>query len=416
MRETDFSSQGGTPKSYSVEHSEAGDSQDEAPQPAPPQPIPVPQTPRILIQDRTPPDDAFPDSLGSPLTPPKRSSPPKSTKSEFKTPSPPKTLPDLPTPSSSDESDRNSPVKMPKTPRLGAQHSSRWLQTPKPPGGWLATPKPPTNAVESDSAVEERPNLNADDDRGEYPITPSRPPTDNTSLPAKTPKPPGGWLSTPAPAPRFHDESNSELEPVQPNPGLLTPVASLSKGSALDPKTPAAPGGWINTPVPRRSVLKVRFDSESPMVKEDSSAYGQADRSSSEVTETESRRDQSRSERSSPPRSPRKPKSTHIRVLDAFGREEEVTEPASAPSKSRDTSGSRSGLRVLDAMGREMRDEEVATVDESKFLMDEVAPTRAELVSRIRQGLDNLVSEFGDTDGYVQFECVFLQATDELCL
>src|SRR6266567_4026453 len=62
-----------------------------------------PDAPQILPDGHTTPQDSFGQS--SPPSTPSRRSTPQSLRREFKTPSPPKSLPDLPTPSSSDESE-----------------------------------------------------------------------------------------------------------------------------------------------------------------------------------------------------------------------------------------------------------------------------------------------------------------------
>lgn len=144
------------------------------------------------------------------MTPTKRATVPTKNRMEFKTPSPPKGLPDLPGPPSSDDDDQLQPSSR-------DTYRSSLFQTPKPPGGWFSTPKMDTN----------QPLAKAD------------------SLPTE-----------------IYGSSNS----ISRSSGLATPVGSLSRASSLPHQTPAPPGAWVNTPgtVGRRSnIMKVRFDVES---------------------------------------------------------------------------------------------------------------------------------------------------------
>jgi hypothetical protein len=88
-------------------------------------------------------------------------------------------------------------------------------------------------------------------------------------------------------------------------------------------------------------------------------------------------------------------------MVDAFGREQEFNTSAQA-----DANRSRKALRVVDAMGREIRETDDTTVQESKI----VEPSsRAELLSRIRQGLDDLVVDLEDVDECVRIPLIFSQ-------
>lgn len=293
-------------------------------------------------------------------------------KNEFKTPSPPKGLPDLPTPSSSDESTSRSYANI--------QSGSKWLATPKPPGGWLNTPKPSREVMEqgsaSDDATQRNGNTSTADDGLSYLKTPARsevPPGFQSS--AKTPKPPGGWVSTPAPAPipaqSIPVDSPSDI-PVR-NQGLLTPVASFSKGSKLEPKTPAAPGAWLATPAVKKSILKVRFEPEVSTFTDKSESGKHPDSSFDDSvsgvngldnSDDGLQRTEELSSKSPPtPHRQKSPKSPKIRVLDAFGREQDLDEN-----------------HVEDAEAAEA----AATLNHSNV-------SRGELLSRIRNGLDDLV-------------------------
>ena len=343
-------------------------------------------------------------TTSSPLTPTRNKSP-QHLKNEFKTPSPPKGLPDLPTPSSSDESEN----------RLyrNIQSGSKWMATPKPPGGWLNTPKPSREVTEQGSPSDDATGINGDtplatDDGISYLTTPARAEaTHGFQSSAKTPKPPGGWLSTPAPAPipaqSMPVDSPLDIPQAEQNQGLLTPVASFSKGSKLEPKTPAAPGAWLATPAVKRSILKVRFEPEvstftdksesdkhsDPAFDSSISGVNGLDDSDDGLQQTEEL-----SSKSSPsPRRQKSPKSPKIRVLDAFGREQEPD-----LSNQERANSSPSALRVVDAMGHEIDEESHVEDAEDAATPSHSALSRGELLSRIRNGLDDLVAGIDDLD------------------
>ena len=194
-----------------------------------------------------------------------------------------------------------------------------------------------------------------------------------TSANFKTPKPPGGWVSTPAPVPipaqSMLVDSPSDIP--ERNQGLLTPIASFSKGSKLEPKTPAAPGAWLATPAVKKSILKVRFEPEVATFTDKSESGKHPDPSFDSSISGVNGLDDSddglqRTEElfSESPPSPRKQKllkSPKIRVLDAFGREH-VEDTGAAATLSHST------------------------------------VSRGELLSRIRNGLDDLVVGIDDLD------------------
>lgn len=201
------------------------------------------------------------------MTTPKRRTSLSTSNPDFKSPSPPKGLPELPDPPSSEEadSDRTPPLR---TPTFGNKYVD--TKTPRPPGGWatpFTTPAPPERAV---------------------PLL-----------------------------------VNSDLGTFQTE--LCTPPASLSRATSLLLKTPAPPGAWLPTPANSKKLQKVRFDKEdssgSQIIKEaspdksgqssvnDGSHMGQK---GSDAPGTE------RKEVSSP-RTPRR--ISTIRVVDAFGKQ-----------------------------------------------------------------------------------------------
>ncbi|KAF8813662.1 hypothetical protein BYT27DRAFT_6350490 [Phlegmacium glaucopus] len=329
-RMTDFSSQGETSKprvfTPSPDISEDGPSRSGIP----------PGNDELLQEhgiDSTPNHTAQTD-----VTTPTRNKASRSLRNEFKTPSPPKGLPELPTPSSSDESDHGSP-RSNATSRMSRHSPSslKWMATPKPPGGWLDTPKPSREATGQG--------------------------------------------------------------------GLLTPVASLSKGSDLEPKTPAIPGAWLATPAVKKSILKVRFEPQvstltdkflEPAKHSDPSFDVSTSESAAnglDVGEDDLQRTEQLSLKLPPVRRQKSLKSPKIRVLDAFGREQE-----SDVSKQECVNSSPSLLRVVDDMGHEMDEGSLGEGTEAVATPSYSAPSRGELLLRIRNGLDDLVVGLDDFD------------------
>ena len=294
-------------------------------------------------------------------------------KNEFKTPSPPKGLPDLPTPSSSDESE-NQPYR-------NIPSGSKQLATPKPPGGWLNTPKHSREVMEqgspSDDAIQRNGNTPAADDDLSFLKTPARAEaTHGFQSSAKTPKPPGGWMSTPSPAP-IPTQSipvDSPLDIPVRNQGLLTPVPSFSRGSKLEPKTPAAPGAWLATPAVKKSILKVRFEPEV-----------------SKFTD--------KSESGKHPNDPDPSSDSSISGVNGLDNNDnglQLPEELSSKSPStprRQKSPKPPKIRVLDSFGRDFVEDTEAAPSPSHFTV-----SRGELLTRIRSGLDDLVVGIDDLD------------------
>ncbi|KAF8160953.1 hypothetical protein B0H34DRAFT_673022 [Crassisporium funariophilum] len=416
MRETDFSSQDYTPDVKTLVPSSNTLGGRRSRSRTPPrsddlmQETIVPTTPRIFVQDHTPPRDAYQELPASPSTPPRRPTS-RNSMAEFKDPAPSNTLPDLPTPSSSDESDGN-PQFPRATPKMNENEPQNpiGMATPRLPGGWMNTPKPPRDFVRRGGSVP------GDDLSQNFPTESQLATYDGLETPrrntgennfhsfTKTPKPPGGWLATKIPtSPTSYGQQDEDSQSeIGQNQGLLTPVASLSKGSMLDPKTPAVPGAWATTPAARRSILKVRFNPETPSVQD--KGYDNAEdihpfsdvkdadiddaRSSSQVQEN--------SFATSPPspRSPRRVKSPNIRVLDAFGREREPTPVQEIVSQSRSMIG------LDEAKGHEVDETKPLLADQSKADAKTLPVDRKELLSHIRHGLDELASDFDSTGGH----------------
>jgi len=240
----------------------------------------------------------------------------------------------------------------------------------------------------------------------------------------KTPRPPGAWLVTPAQSERTVSIAPQAQEPpasfqeAEYGGGLVTPVASLSRATAL--QTPAAPGAWVPTPAttPRKSILRVRFEPPPPedtgpepsiSVFADSSGLSERVTQNAEPPSSPNTwadevvglpaEDTSRTPRPPVPRpkSPKSPrKSPKIRVLDAFGRE------APSPVKRENdqanvfdamTPRGKNLVRIVDEMGREI------VTDAKESPNDGIAPEsslpsppldRRDALARVRQGLSDL--------------------------
>ncbi|KAJ3966687.1 hypothetical protein EV361DRAFT_934035 [Lentinula raphanica] len=272
----------------------------------------------------TPEGDASHSMFSFPSTPPRKEH--HSTKLEYKTPSPPKNLPDLPGPPSltlSDDEDHD----------LAAfQRNLSNLKTPKPPGGWTTTPLTPrSNALLRSNSL----------------------PTD--------------------------DETDS---------GLATPAASLSRAASLPPQTPALPGGWMNTPAKQKSV---RFHEESVEPSTDVSCTELVLKSEdSVVSPGEHSLADSRAATTfnlSSTRTPSQRKANSIRIVDAFGREEKKI-----------GSSKNNSIRIVDAMGRAVED---SMNSNSSNMKEHVPPSRQEALDRVRSGLHDLVEELKDEEGLI---------------
>jgi len=259
------------------------------------------------------------------------------------------------------------------------------MTTPKAPGGWLQTPglshvrqdQVGTSTTSSPQVVDELPP---------DPTTPAR--AISAAQQTKTPKPPGGWLSTPAP---LYTSISPQPEKAQ---GLFTPLPSLSKGTSIDSKTPSVPGGWGITPAARKSILKVRFNPETPSNQNGSTRSEQANE---EPPPTATH---------STPRKSKVPHTPSIRVVDAFGREHDSNISTQAY-----VNRNPKALRVVDAMGQEIQEtDDIASQDQDNRVEDLIQPSsRTELVSRIRRGLDDLVVDLDHVNECVRTSLMFFQ-------
>ncbi|EFI28186.1 hypothetical protein CC1G_14213 [Coprinopsis cinerea okayama7 len=333
-------------------------------------------------------------------TPPRDSSSRSYSKLELKSPSH-AGVPELPGPPT-DESDSDVTWQTPAQTRLfPSAADSTAFKTPRPPGAWADTPAARRRRRSYSDSISFNPLAPASSDGPNW-----------TAI--QTPRPPGGWLATPAPARNVQyvdqsvetdtelesdagegDSSLMEQRQGQPPAGFSTPVSSFAKGKYHDAQTPAAPGGWVPTPAAARK--SVRFDAEPS----ETSDVGVGTEDDFLFAESKGLPPvQLRNPLQTPPDSPqlaptspsRGKKGPGIRVLDAFGnetREENNVDFSSIKTPRRQP------IRMVDALGNAVEDS-VESVEEKSE--GEPAGTKEEVLSRMRQGLDELVHEIHDLD------------------
>jgi hypothetical protein len=208
------------------------------------------------------------------------------------------------------------------------------LKTPKPPGGWIATPA----RGYDDSLIHDDSDM---------------PPVDRDLLVVKTPKLPGGWVTTPLRG----DQSSLQKETQEHySSQLATPPPSLSRGSPLGSQAAAPPGGWLATPANQKNV---RFGTVQPW------QQSSVDQESIHVNHNTSLEQPSLPSTDSQLRSN---KGINIRVVDAFGRVEIQSQHV---------------------------DTDVHDLHFTKFNSDDEIPklTREEAIIRIRDGVSALTRD-----------------------
>lgn len=356
-------------------------------------------------------------------TPPRKSHSPKL---EYKTPSPPRNMPELPGPpatSDEDNDDDRTPINTNRSNELLVNPNFTAMKTPKPPGAWATTPGP----SERDLIV--RPS----------------------STPPYTHQTPSPLASTPAPAHGFRAVTLSRAESL---PNQL--------------KTPAPPGAWLTTPgtsARRKSILKVRFDVEPGELSSDmsmlettgtkltnGSAKPREDsplanaKAKPKVKEESNSAFQPTATSSPQPGKPAResPKSPSVRLVDAFGNEttmdeslptpvppevtkEELPKPKAVsmmtsrpPELPRppQTPRSKSAIRIVDALGREVVEvkEDVRGVKPEDDT-EEFAPllTHNEALARVRETIVDLANDLDEVDKYVIPAIYVCQAKVGLC-
>jgi serine/arginine repetitive matrix protein 2 len=207
------------------------DSIQDAPTPiARPIEIPPPFSPiRTASATEDPDSDASSPPAATPVdaapsfelsTPPRPSL--STSKIEFETPPPPKGLPELPGPPSSSEDETESIDIASSNRQNDVPLSLAVTKTPRVPGAWAATPAPARSQ------------------------TPQ--PTSSSFPPAK--------MS------RARSNSLPQTSFTEIQSSTAGPPSALSRAGTLPLRTPAPPGGWFSTPgsLRRKSLLKVRFD------------------------------------------------------------------------------------------------------------------------------------------------------------
>ena len=368
---------------------------------------------------------------------------------DFRTPSPPHDLPDLPGPPLSSDDDALGDTPM-KNRHVDGNLNFTLTKTPKPPGAWAATPVPPKFGSRSSSPTDI------------FPLDSTPPAFTSTPLPRATSLPP--------------TRTDSSID-ISGEDELLTPVVTLSRARSLPLRTPALPGAWVATPGQsallsnggdqsqfgslgrRKGLLKVRFDvteSEtsateghptsplsairlanpdlplpSPKLTTDP-ILGNTEVVASPSTSTLPHRPVTPERPTTPisrengpsPRSLRK--SPSVRLVDAYGRERVDEEGARIPSLDHpnghaDTDSKtvpspstprRSLVRIVDAMGKEV-DDTVEIPDASggranksfeadvSVASDDTPIGHAEALARMRKTLRDLAENLGDTDRLV---------------
>jgi serine/arginine repetitive matrix protein 2 len=322
-------------------------------------PLPPPKP-----QDSPPRNPRMSDTMSFLQTPPRSIKTSDSANFEFQSPSPPKGLPELPGPPSMSDEEEEDLV----------YDSIAWEQTP------------------GQSVAEHADVGNVTD--------------------MKTPRPPGAWLATPTPADNVAHTRGSPTvsSETEYDGGLATPVASLSRASAL--QTPLPPGAWMPTPATaRKSILRVRFEqppSESTETEQSiSSANSESSAHSYEILKHSPSPANKATQSAEPvpprsrtpdlqmpvtkPQSPRSPrKSPKIRVMDAFGREapDHISREVEQVDIHTNTPRTRSAIRIMDAMGREVDGEANKVREDGQSLPSPL--NRREALMRVRQGLSDL--------------------------
>ena len=148
-------------------------------------------------------------------------------------------------------------------PRPSFSTSKIEFETPPPPEGLPDLPDPPS------SSEDETGNINV--------VSPAR--QSDGPLVAKTPRPPGAWAATPAPArsqtpqptsssfapakmSRARSNSLPQTSFTDGQSSTVAPPSALSRAGTLPTRTPVPPGAWFSTPgsLRRKNLMKVRFD------------------------------------------------------------------------------------------------------------------------------------------------------------
>ncbi|KAL5507494.1 hypothetical protein ACEPAH_6950 [Sanghuangporus vaninii] len=284
--------------------------------------------------------------------------------------------------------DQPDPVTSTPQRRTSANTSKAEFRTPSPPKGMPALPDPPSSEDDAESDV-----LHS------MQVTPAG---RSRFTDVKTPRLPGAWstpFATPAPPARrstLPRDTLAEDDQVLVQNEIYTPPASHSRATSMIMKTPAPPGAWLATPgtvAAKRFQQKVRFDEQG-----NSAAPAPVPRSDdgtliSDISAVDGSVAMKVAGKTKPT-SPRTP--GRIRVVDAFGNEitpslskdkveirsvEKAGElhATGSDEKLNASEGRKSRIRVLDALGREIDEVQVLAAMPSSA-KDELAkqPRKAE--------------------------------------
>jgi hypothetical protein len=306
-------------------------------------------------------------------TPPRRSS--FSSTPKFQTPSPPKGMPELPgPPSSSSGEDEHRQISFTQPSSNGIRSDFSAIKTPRPPGGWSFTPRQPHYESEQGSLAS---TSGADHENGLALPVPSL--SRFSSLPTRTPAPPGAWMATPA--------VRRPLQKVRFDNQHSHTIHSM-KGRDVDSSNSLDDGSHSSSQPNNTSVLTQAPNGPQTALPPDEESTSQPGRESS---------DTQMFPRSRSPNTPRK--SPSIRVLDAFGREQ-LSEDTSldgsfkVPSRTR----RRTNVRILDAMGRDVGGNEVSSEKLDETDRHIAPPNHTKVLTSVRQGLTDLARGLDDMD------------------
>ena len=144
-------------------------------------------------------------------------------------------------------------------PRPSFSTSKVEFETPPPPNGLPELPGPPSSSEDETESIDVASTYGQID--GPLNLTAT-----------KTPRPPGAWAVTPAPArsqtpqPPLSSFAPAKLARARSNSLPQTSFTAGQSSTVVPPsalsRTPAPPGGWFSTPgsLRRKSLMKVRFD------------------------------------------------------------------------------------------------------------------------------------------------------------
>ncbi|KAH9961259.1 hypothetical protein BC827DRAFT_1203507 [Russula dissimulans] len=329
----------------------------------------------------------------------------------FETPSPPKGLPELPGPPSSEDDTGNLDLMSMNRQNNGPLNLIA-AKTPRPPGAWAATPAParsqtpqPTSsslipAKLSRARSNSLPQTSFIDNQSSIAIPPSALSRAGT-LPTRTPAPPGGWVSTPGSLRRKglmkvrFDNITSDSAASDADAGAKDGKVETSLPVAdWDATSLTRSGEDISESAPEPSFNHVKSSSPTPASSTLASGDGQeVDGSAPNTLPDASNYTSAGSPRRKGRRSP------SVRLVDEYGRAQEdraITPPRKDPREHSVSMRMPGGgplktprnVRILDAMGHEV--EEASEQNDSEDTVTEVRYSRQEAVQRMKRAVADL--------------------------